>query len=255
MLEIPYSGGNPQCLAYCYDKSLVRGVAYEMEIPTPKAFIIKPDETTFIDFLIDFPVIVKPNFGDSSIGITQNSVCYNVVELKNAISNLRTSFSFETTLLVEEFLTGKDISVGIIGNLPGNYTILPIIEEDYSALPDHLPKICGYEAKWMPDSPYWKIKSKRAELPVETLRFLESSCLKLFARLNLRDYGRFDWRLDETGKPKLLEVNPNPGWCWDGHLAKMCHEAGISYKEMLHMILQAAEYRISNQFVTSSQMV
>jgi len=255
LLDIPYSGGNPQCLAYCYDKSLVRGVAYEMEIPTPKAFIIKPDETTFIDFLIDFPVIVKPNFGDSSIGITQNSVCYNVVELKNAISSLRTKFSFETTVLVEEFLTGKDISVGIIGNLPDNYTILPIIEEDYSALPDDLPKICGYEAKWMPESPYWKVKSKRAELPAETIRFLESNCLKLFARLNLRDYGRFDWRLDETGRPKLLEVNPNPGWCWDGHLAKMCLEADISYQKMLHMIIQSAEYRISNLFVTSSQMV
>jgi D-alanine-D-alanine ligase len=255
MLGIPYSGGNPQCLAYCYDKSLVRGVAYEMEIPTPKAFIIKPDDTTFIDFLIDFPVIVKPNFGDSSIGITQNSVCNNVVELKNAILNLHNSLSFETTVLVEEFLTGKDISVGIIGNLPDNYMILPIIEEDYSVLPDDLPKICGYEAKWMPDSPYWKIKSKPAELPDDTRRFLESSCLKLFARLNLRDYGRFDWRLDEDGKPKLLEVNPNPGWCWDGHLAKMCLEAGISYKEMLQMIVQAAEYRISNQFVTSSRIV
>lgn len=255
MLDIPYSGGNPQCLAYCYDKSLVRGISNEMEIPTPKAFIVKPDDTTFIELLIDFPVIVKPNFGDSSIGINQNSVCHNIMELETAIMAIREKLGFETTILVEEYLTGKDISVGIIGNVPDNYVILPIIEEDYSSLPADLPKICGYEAKWDPDSPYWSIKSIPADLPFETQRFLEASCLKLFARLNLRDYGRFDWRLDSNGMPKLLEANPNPGWCWDGHLAKMCKIADISYTEMLQRILKSAEYRISHKFVTSSAIV
>ena len=70
-------------------------------------------------------------------------------------------------------------------------------------------------------------------------------CLKLFERLDCRDYARFDWRLDAQGNPKLLEVNPNPGWCWDGHLAKMAAFAGISYKEMLEAILKAAEARIT----------
>jgi D-alanine-D-alanine ligase len=69
-------------------------------------------------------------------------------------------------------------------------------------------------------------------------------CLKLSERLGCRDYCRFDWRLDAAGKPKLLEVNPNPGWCWDGHLAKMVKFAGISYAEMLKAILQAAEQRV-----------
>lgn len=255
MLNIPYTGGNPQCLAYCYDKSLVRGIANEIEIPTPKAFVVKPEDTTVIELLVDFPVIVKPNFGDSSIGINQKSVCYNIVELENAILQVREKLGFETTILVEEYLTGKDISVGILGNLPDAYTVLPVIEEDYSALPEGLPKICGYEAKWDQESPYWNIKSIPAELPSETVRFLEASCLKLFARLNLRDYGRFDWRLDKNGMPKLLEVNPNPGWCWDGHLAKMCKVADISYAEMLRRVIKSAEYRLANTFVTASAMV
>ena len=111
-------------------------------------------------------------------------------------------------------------------------------------MPPELPKICGYEAKWMPDSPYWNLKSIQAELPEETTRLIESCSLKLFERLECRDYVRFDWRLDNEGNPKLLEVNPNPGWCWDGHLAKMASFAGLNYQEMLEKILDAAERRI-----------
>ncbi|MEF9425707.1 MAG: methyltransferase domain-containing protein, partial [Candidatus Mariimomonas ferrooxydans] len=157
-LEIPYTGGGAQCLAYCYDKSLVRGIAKEMEIPVPEAFFIKPENTTF-EMPFRFPVIIKPNFGDSSFGITQRSVANSMEELINAISEIREKFGYDKPILVEEFLTGKDLSIGIIGNPPESYTILPIIEEDYSMLPPELPRICGYEAKWLPESPYRNIKS------------------------------------------------------------------------------------------------
>jgi D-alanine-D-alanine ligase len=123
--------------------------------------------------------------------------------------------------------------------------VLPIIEEDYSALPPDLPRICGYEAKWLPESPYWNnITSIPAQLSDDTEKFIVECCLKLFVRLECRDYCRFDWRLDSAGNPKLLEVNPNPGWCWDGHLAKMAKISGFSYTEMLGEILKAAEIRV-----------
>ena len=125
---------------------------------------------------------------------------------------------------------------------------MPILEVDYSTLPPELPKICGYEAKWLPDSPYWNcLKSIPAQLPEETEKFVEECCLKLYERLECRDYCRFDWRLNAEGTPKLLEVNPNPGWCWDGHLAKMSKIAGMSYSEMLGLILRAAEQRLGIQ--------
>lgn len=237
MLGIPYTGSGPQCLAFCYDKSIVRGVAKEMGIPVPEAFFIKPDDTYF-ELPFGFPVIVKPNFGDSSFGITQRSVANSIEELINAISEIKEKFGYDKPILVEEFLTGKDLSVGIIGNPPDFHIILPIIEEDYSALPPELPRICGYEAKWIPKSPYWNIKSIPAHLPEDTEKCIVECCLKLFERLECRDYCRFDWRLDIEGHPKLLEVNPNPGWCWDGHLAKI---AGMSYPEMLENILKNRE--------------
>ncbi len=243
-LGIPYTGGGPQCLAYCYDKSLVRGAAHELDIPVPKAFLINPADSSFIEQPLRFPVIVKPNLGDSSVGITRKSVCADIAQLQEAILDVRTRCGQETSILVEEFLSGSDISVGIIGNLPDMYEVLPIIEEDYSALPSSYPRICGYEAKWDPSSPYWNLRSVRAHLSEDVQRFLVASCLKLFGRLKCRDYARFDWRLDHNGTPRLLEVNPNPGWCWDGHLAKMAALADISYPEMLQKILQSAEHRI-----------
>ncbi|MDR4505061.1 MAG: methyltransferase domain-containing protein [Candidatus Scalindua sp.] len=245
ILNIKYTGGNPQCLAYCYDKSLVRGIAKEMDIPVPRAFIVNPEDTYFIELQIGFPVIVKPNFGDSSVGINQHSVCNNLEELENALLHVRRNVGYDKPIIVEEFLEGEDISVGIIGNPPESYLALPIIKEDYSTLPPDLPKICGYEAKWKPDSPYGRIDSVKADLPEATERFLIASSIKLFERLECRDYARFDWRLDVNGTPRLLEANPNPGWCWDGHLAKMAKFGGLTYADMLENILKASEERFS----------
>jgi D-alanine-D-alanine ligase len=242
---IPYTGSGPQCLAYCYDKSLIRGIAKEIGVPVARAFFVRSEDNVF-DLNIDFPVIAKPNFADSSFGITKKSVANSIEELNDAILKIRHDFGYESSILVEEFLTGKEISVGIIGNPPESYTVLPLIEEDYSLLPPDLPKICGYEAKWEPDSPYFNLlHSIPADLSEDVEKQIIENCVKLFTRLECRDYCRFDFRLDASGIPKLLEVNPNPGWCWDGHLAKMAAISNIGYPRLLEQILQAAEHRIS----------
>ncbi|TFF63501.1 MAG: methyltransferase domain-containing protein [Promethearchaeota archaeon] len=249
ILGIPYSGSGPQCLAFCYDKSLVRGIAKEMNIPVADGIYISQEDLSY-DFLpFNFPVIVKPNFGDSSFGITQRNYVTSKEDLINVIKEIRERFGYENPILIEEFLEGADLSVGIIGNPPENYKVLPISEEDYSVLPEELPKICGYEAKWLSDSPYWSLKSIPARITEEKKEFIIDCCIKLFKRLECRDYCRFDWRVDKEGIPKLLEVNPNPGWCWDGHLAKMSKFADESYKDMLKDILLAAENRIKNEII------
>lgn len=243
ILGVPYTGSGPQCLAYCYDKSLVRGIAREMNIAVPEAFFIKPEDNIY-ELYFAFPVLLKPNSGDSSFGITRRSYTTSIEQIVDAVDEIRNVVGVDKPILAEEFLCGSDLSVGIIGNPPEDYLILPVIEEDYSSLPKDLPRICGYEAKWMPSSPYWNIRSVPAGLPDSTVKYIEDSCLKLVERLRCRDYCRFDWRLDKRGNPKLLEVNPNPGWCWDGHLARMAKYAGISYGEMIKKILASAEQRL-----------
>lgn len=242
ILKIPYTGSNPQTLAYCYDKSLIRGIATEIGVPVADAFVITADENLF-ELNLPFPIIAKPNFGDSSFGITQKSVTNTVEELTDAILWIRKNFGYGKPILLEEFLTGAELSVGIIGNMD-QYKVLPLIEEDYSDLPEGMPKICGYEAKWLQDSPYMKaLKSIPATVPASVEQELVYHSLKLFERLDCRDYCRFDWRLNSLGEPKLLEVNPNPGWCWDGHLAKMSALGNLDYSQMLEAIINAAEIR------------
>jgi D-alanine-D-alanine ligase len=90
------------------------------------------------------------------------------------------------------------------------------------------------------------LRSIPANLPEETEKIISGHCIKLFTRLECRDYARFDWRFDLNGIPKLLEANPNPGWCRDGHLAKMSALKGINYSDMLGFILKSAWHRISN---------
>lgn len=242
ILNIPYTGAGPQGLAHCYDKSLVRGVASELGIPVAPGIFVNPGEPPPAVLPFPFPVIVKPNCGDSSFGITQKSVANDAAELALSIANVRKLTGGQRPVIIERLLTGADMSVGLMGN-PGAFHVLPVTQEDYSAVPDNMPKICGYEAKWDPTSPYWNILSVPTKAPDKTVNTIVEHCKVMFQRLGCRDYARFDWRLDAGGNPYMLEVNPNPGWCWDGHLAKMCKLAGMSYPQMLGLILKSAEQR------------
>ncbi|MEO0145113.1 MAG: methyltransferase domain-containing protein [candidate division WOR-3 bacterium] len=239
VLNIPYTGSPPHTLAICYDKSLVKSIANSLNIPTPDEYLIMPDDTTY-NIPTNFPVILKPNFGDGSEGIYKDSVVYDPIEFTEVLNKLRKQFP-DVPILVEEFLTGDEISIGILGNLPYDFEILPILKIDYSELPEDLPPICGYEAKWDFDSIYYKkIKYVPAELDKDIEEKLYDMVLKLYSRLDLRDYGRFDIRFSTDGIPKLLEVNPNPGWSWDGKLKMMCEWKGIEYEEMLERIIRYA---------------
>ena len=122
--------------------------------------------------------------------------------------------------------------------------IEPSDVEALTGLDADLPQILGYESKWEPDSPYWsKIKYHEAKLPEQKRRTLVDRAQLLFERLDCRDYARFDFRADANGEIKLLEANPNPGWCWDGKMNIMAGYAGLSYADMLRLILEAAQAR------------
>ena len=241
-LDIHYTGSSPRTLAYCFDKSLVKCLAREMGISTPASYYYTQGELR-LPADMRWPVLVKPNFGDGSHGIWQQSLANNKEELSKAIIYLRKILG-KATLLIEEFLPGKDLTIGLIGNPADKIHVLPIIEEDYSRIPEHLPKICGYEAKWLPDSPYWQITSVPADLTPEVEKIIIEGSVKLASRLNCQDYARIDWRLDEQGQPQILEVNPNCGWCWDGHLAKMANLIGWDYAKLMQQILKSAEKRL-----------
>ncbi|MCD6034429.1 MAG: D-alanine--D-alanine ligase [Rickettsiales bacterium] len=241
MFGVPYSGAGPAALGLCYNKAIVRAIAAGIDVPVPEETYYDPsDQSASIPSI--FPALLKPGWGDSSIGITKDAVVHNAEQLMAYLDYLRQILP-NRPVLIQEFLEGKEYSVGIIGN-PGNYSVLPVLEVDYSKLPKELPKILSYESKWEPESPYWsQIAYKEAELPEEERRRLVDHSIRLFERTGCRDYARFDYRADRAGTVKLLEVNPNPGWCWDGKLNLMAQFGGMSYSELLRDIVTAAVER------------
>lgn len=242
LLGVPYSGAPPECLALCYDKAAVRGIAAALGVPVPEERFLRPDEPPEASLPERYPVLIKPNRGDGSVGITQRAVARSEAEARDYVAWLRRSDPGRE-ILVQEFLEGKEYGIGLIGN-PGAFTVLPPMEVDFGDLPEGLPPILSYESKADPDSPYFtQIHYRRADLPADELARMVRRSKQLFTRLGCRDYARFDFRTGADGAVKLLEVNPNPAWCWDGKIAFMAGFAGIGYPEMLGMILEAAENR------------
>jgi D-alanine-D-alanine ligase len=238
-LGLPYTGAGPACLGMCYDKAVVSAVARGLDIPVPlESYFRADDQSATLPSV--FPAILKPNFGDSSIGITSQAVVHSSQQLMEYLGRLRTELP-NRPLLVQEFLPGTECSVSLVGNPGGTLRALPILEVDYSALDAKLPRILGYESKWLPDSPYWtQVKYRESSVEADVQRSLIDWSTLLFDRLRCRDYARFDFRADAYGDMKLLEVNPNPGWCWDGKLNLMASFTDISYAELLKLVLEAA---------------
>jgi D-alanine-D-alanine ligase len=263
MLHIPYSGAGPNCLSYCYDKGLVNRTAGSLGIPTPReVFYLRNVETpnvSSIDELhhiimrdVQYPAFIKPMKGDNSLGITTRSIVNSKAELEVYMRELE-GLGLQD-LIVQEYLQGTEYGVGVVGNLETGFHFFPILEVDFSKIVEKdLPPILGFESKWDPASPYWTdISYKRATLHPDVERALKSYCVTLWDRFGCRDYARFDFRADVgkadgysgNGTIKLLEVNPNPGWCWDGKLAYMGKLDGKDYKDMIGMILKAAHDRL-----------
>lgn len=246
MLDIPYSGAGPACLGLCYNKSLVRGVAQAIDVPVPAETYFNSDDLAATIPSV-FPALIKPNFGDSSVGIARDAVVHSWEEAINRLGRLREQMP-GCPILIQEFLTGPEYSIGIVGNPGQGYRVLPPLEVDYSGLDPLLPRLLPYESKWIPESPYWTdLRYREARLDEEARRQLADYTSILFERLGCRDYARFDFRADAAGEIRLLEVNPNPGWCWDGKLNLMAEIAGLRYCDLLRLIIEAAQERIAAQ--------
>lgn len=265
MLNIPYSGAGPTCLAFCFDKGLVSRSADAIGIPTPAEHTFIRDKVAPFDeqlnalastvkSTIGFPAFVKPIKGDNSLGITARSIVHAGDDLVNYMRELNDDGICD--VLVQEYLQGTEYGVGVVGNVEGGFMFLPILEVDYRrVIEQNLDPILGYESKWDPKSPYWTdISFKRAKLSPYMEESLKKACLLLWERFGCRDYARFDFRCDRgrgdgsdglSGIIKLLEVNPNPGWCWDGKLAYMAKIAGYGYPDLLKLILNAVYDRMN----------
>ncbi|QEA39647.1 D-alanine--D-alanine ligase [Pistricoccus aurantiacus] len=239
ILGIPYTGADPMSISLTTDKALVRALAVGQGIPVPNETYVDLAATPLTLPTI-YPCLIKPNSSGGSFGITQDCVVRDAAEAEAYLRWLAEQPGV-VDALIQDFLTGPEYTLGLVGNIASGLTVLPPLEIDYSALDPDLPPILTHGSKADPDSPYWdKLGFRRAEIDEVTRSQLVEHAVRLFRRLGLRDYARIDFRAGEDGQPRLLDVNTNPTWYWDGKLALMAEWAGHSYHELLCLILEAA---------------
>ncbi|MBI3891256.1 MAG: hypothetical protein HY303_06970 [Candidatus Wallbacteria bacterium] len=186
----------------------------------------------------EFPVIVRPAFEDSGLGLDTASVVTNKKTLREKVRQLLTEF--RQPALAQKFLRGREFNVGIIGgNRP---RVLPLAEVDYSRLPSTAQPIMSYAAKWIETSEEYRLTSVHCPATVEVVLAakIRQVALAAFVAVGAWGYARVDMRLDGEGEPVVLEVNCNP--CIDAGigLARSAEVAGIPYPKLLDIIVRAA---------------
>ena len=240
---IAYTGATPQAMVLCFDKQAVRLIAQALGVEVPREAFISADQLAgdLPDF---YPALLKPNRADGSVGITKDAVVHNAGEAKPYLEFLARELPGRDVLW-QEYLPGPEFGIGLIGNAESGLVSLPPLEVDFSQLPPGLNHILSFESKADPDSPYWtEIGFKPAKIDTPVKDRLVAWSEVLFYRFGLQDYGRFDFRCAADGRPKLMEVNPNPAWGFDAKLAIMSSFADIPYPRMLEMVVEAAIKRI-----------
>ena len=244
MLGIPHTGSDPLTLGICLDKSRAKEILAYHKIPTPPFWVV--ENGSGISLRVKLPAIVKPLHEGSSKGIKDNAVVRTRDELKARVREIRSLY--KEPVIIEQFLTGREFTVGVLGN-PPDLEILPIVEIDLSQLPPGANPVYSYEAKWVwdqPDKPL-EIFHCPADLSLDLKNRIEDIVRKTVEVLRIRDWSRIDIRLDERGEPNILEVNPLPGVLPNPEdnscLPKAARTAGYSYAALLHRVVDAAATR------------
>ena len=239
MLDIPYSGSDPQCLAICLDKPLTKKLVALEGVSTPKWRVIADrqelGQIDIRDFV--FPVIVKPAYEGSSKGIRLNSVAEDAEQAAEITESLIEKY--HQPAMIEELILGDEVTVGIIGNSPprilGIMRILPKqrngrflytleVKRNYLDLVD-------YQCP--------------ASLEDTVLQRIQTSSLKAFKAVGCRDFARLDFRLSPEGLPYFLEINPLPGLGNHSDLVIMAKKMGWSHEQLISSVLGAALERYS----------
>jgi D-alanine-D-alanine ligase len=251
MMGIPYTGSGPSTLAIALNKALTHQFLTVNGIPSP-SFQVYTRTDGRLDKKLIFPLVVKPLSEGSSKGIRNNSLVRDEQSLRRQVSWVIKTY--HQPAIVEEFLPGREFTVGLIGN--DKPTVLPIVEILLDKLPTGASPLYSYEAKWVWDVPEKPLEIHRcpSDISKRIEKDIKSIAIKTFKALNCRDVCRIDIRLDENKIPHVLEVNPLPGLIPnpDAHscLPQAARTAGFTYDQLICTILWQAlkRYKLQNLF-------
>jgi len=224
LLGLAFTGSGSKCLSLCQDKYRAKALLAAHSLPTARGRLVYSEEE---GIGLEFPLIVKPNFEDASLGIYQDSVVTDEEGLRRRVRQV--TGTYRQPALVEQFIDGREFNVAVFEN--GSPRALPVSEIDYSDLPVGMPRVLGYEAKWYEDHPLYKKTPPvcPAVIAEEQREKLQSLAVSAFKVMGCRDYARVDFRMDGQGQVFILEVNPNPDISLGAGYARALRAAGIEY--------------------------
>lgn len=277
VLDKRFTGAGSIGLTLAQDKELSKKIFQFHSIRYPKFSSMDAGKVEWSDEL-SFPLFVKPLNEDASIGIDSGSIVHNVKELMERISYIQTEFN--AAALIEEFIEGREMYIGVLGN--DKPEALPILEWDFSKMPEGTPKIASSEAKWDEESAYKDAPQVfPVDIPEPVYAKMQETAIQAFKSLKLRDYGRVDMRVrhiksqqpekqstaesEEKAKVKdtreestgevaattdvddwefyVIEVNPNPYLDEKSELAMAVRKHGLNYSELIEKIIALAMER------------
>lgn len=238
-LRIPYTGSGVLALALSLDKVMAKKIFCYEGISTPNFQLFRePNEE--LDSHLKFPLIVKPNREGSAIGIHRSNVVRNKEKLYKEIEKIKAQYDQE--VIVEEFIEGKELTIGILGDSPP--VVLPILEIDFSSSKKSGEYFYSWRMKeYQGDEPLGL--NPRffcpARLDKELIELVKDVALRAHRALGCQDVSRCDIRLSNDGVPYVLEVNSLPGLDpKESNLPLMAKAAGLSYAVLINTILESA---------------
>ncbi len=235
LLRMPYTGCNPRGLMLARDKTLAKKILSYHRIPSPEFFACPLGETVKRPKRLEFPLIVKSVSEEASLGISQASIVTDDEKLKERVAFIHNSV--ETSALVERYIEGRELYVGVLGTR--QLQVLPAWELIMDKMPDECRRIATERVKWSRkyQTKYGITSGAAKDLPNGKAGEIQRLAKRVYRSLGLSGYARIDLRLDSNGKVYVLEANPNPQIAHDEDFAESAQQAGIPYQDLLQRIL------------------
>jgi D-alanine-D-alanine ligase len=235
LLGLKYTGSGPGELYLSQDKGLTKKLLAFDGILYPRFAVFSKQQGSFeTGGNLRMPLFVKPLRSDSSLGIGGKSLVHDPVALMERVTAIRKELN--DSALAEEYIEGREFYVGVLGN--GQPKALPPVEVDFTGFPEGVPKVLDSKAKWDEGSKEYKgTKSVLANLPDELRARLQKVAVDAYRALRVRDYGRVDLRLTDTGDIYVLEVNASCYLEKSSEFAMSAAAGGLDYPRLIQKIV------------------
>jgi D-alanine-D-alanine ligase len=233
MMSLRYTGAGPDGMQLARDKAIAKSIVADLGIAVPDHVLVN-GRLPAIDALA-FPVILKPQFGDGSDGLAASALARNPRQLSDRVAKIRRRS--DEALLCEEYVAGRDLFVGMLGNEP---RVMPPLELVVGRSGAGAPRFATFSIK--NDAAYrrkWAVRYRRAALSAALLEEIEDASRRIFSALKLRDYARIDYRLTPEERLVFLEANPNPDLTRHTFGRDVCF-AGVPYADLISGIVSSA---------------